>query len=76
VAILYAIRHTTTARTQVHQPIRIRIRPVLHRHLGRLMIGVTAFELGNAAANLLILRATDLLSPGRTQIGHVSGTTL
>jgi hypothetical protein len=27
------------------------------------MIGVTAFELGNAAVTLLILRATDLLGP-------------
>jgi MFS family permease len=31
------------------------------------MIGVTAFELGNAAATLLILRATDLFDPGRNQ---------
>ena len=31
------------------------------------MIGVTAFEMGNAAATLLILRATDLLAPGRSQ---------
>ena len=35
--------------------------------LGRLLVGVTAFELGNAAATLLILRATDLLEPGH---GH------
>jgi MFS family permease len=31
------------------------------------MVGVTAFELGNAAATLLILRATDLFGPGRSQ---------
>ena len=31
------------------------------------MLAVSAFELGNAAATLLILRATDLLAPGR---GH------
>lgn len=31
------------------------------------MIGVSAFELGNAAATLLILRATDLFGPGRSQ---------
>jgi MFS family permease len=35
--------------------------------LGRLLLAVSAFELGNAAATLLILRATDLLTPGR---GH------
>jgi MFS family permease len=66
-AIIYAIRHTAAARTRTSQPIRIRIPPVLHGHLGRLMIGVTAFELGNAAATLLILRATDLFGPGRSQ---------
>ncbi len=31
------------------------------------MVGVTAFELGNAAATLLILRATDLFGAGRSQ---------
>jgi MFS family permease len=32
-----------------------------------LFVGVSAFELGNVAATLLILRATDLLTPGH---GH------
>jgi hypothetical protein len=50
-----------------HQPVRVRVRPVLRGRLGQLMIGVTAFELGNAAATLLILRATDLFDPGRSQ---------
>ena len=31
---------------------------------GRLMVGVSAFEFGNVAATLLILRVTDLLAPG------------
>jgi hypothetical protein len=31
------------------------------------MIGATAFEVGNAAATLLILRATDLFDPGWSQ---------
>ena len=31
------------------------------------MIGVSAFEFGNVAATLLILRATELLAPGRSQ---------
>ena len=66
-AIIYAIRHTTAARGRTSQPIRIRVRPVLRGRLGRLMIGVTAFETGNAAATLLILRATDLFGPGRSQ---------
>ncbi len=66
-AIIYAIRHTKAARQRTSQPIRVRIRPVLRGHLGRLMIGATAFEVGNAAATLLILRATDLFDPGRSQ---------
>ena len=66
-AIVYAIRHTAAPRQRDRQPIRIRIRPVLRGRLGRLMIGVTAFELGNAAATLLILRAADLFDPGRSQ---------
>lgn len=66
-AIIYAIRHTAIARQRKSQPVRIRIRPVLRGRLGRLMVGVTAFELGNAAVTLLILRATDLFHPGRSQ---------
>ena len=66
-AIVYAIHHTAAARQRVSQPIRIRVRPVLRGQLGRLMIGITAFEVGNAAATLLILRATDLFDSGRSQ---------
>ena len=66
-AIFVAI--TAIPRLQRHErpPLRIRIRPVLRGRLGRLLGAVAAFELGNAAATLLILRATDLLTPGR---GH------
>ena len=63
VAILYAIRATRRSTEQEHQPFRIRIRPVLHGQLGRLLIGISAFEVGNVAATLLILRATQLLTP-------------
>ncbi len=66
-AIVYAIRHTTAPRDIPRQPIRLRIRPVLVGPLGRLMAGVTAFEIGNCAATLLILRATELFQPGRTE---------
>lgn len=48
-AIIYAIRRTATAKDRHHQPIRITVRPLLHGQLGRLMIGVTAFEVGNCA---------------------------
>ena len=41
------------------------VRPVLRGRLGRVMVGFTAFEVGNVAATLLILRATDVLAPGR-----------
>ena len=66
-AIVYAIRHTPRAEERERQPLRLRIRPVLTGRLGRLMVGVSAFEFGNVAATLLILRATELLAPGRGQ---------
>src|SRR5439155_5963869 len=64
-AILYAIRRTPAPPERKRRPIRLHVRPVLHGRLGRLMIGISVFELGNVAATLLILRATDLLTPGR-----------
>jgi MFS family permease len=48
------------------QPLRIRIRPVLAGRLRGLFAGISAFELGNCAATLLILRATQLLEPARS----------
>jgi MFS family permease len=62
-AILYAIRAAKLPMTRERQPIRIQVRPVLQGELGRLLGAVGAFELGNIAATLLILRATDLLRP-------------
>ena len=64
-AIVYAIRATPRPRAQDRIPLRIRVRPVLRGRLGRLMVGIGVFELGNIAATLLILRATELLEPGR-----------
>jgi MFS family permease len=66
-AIVYAVRHTAAPRAREHRPLRIRVRPVMHGRLGRLMAAIAAFEAGNIAATLLILRATDLLEPDR---GH------
>jgi MFS family permease len=66
-AIVYAIHHTPRAEQRERQPLRLRVRPVLVGRLGRLMIGVSAFEFGNVAATLLILRATELLAPGHSQ---------
>ena len=67
VAIVIAIRLAPKLGVREKRPLRIQVRPVLRGGLGRLFVGVGAFELGNAAATLLILRATDLLEPGR---GH------
>jgi MFS family permease len=66
VAILYAVRHTERPKQHERQPIRLRIRPVLKGQLGRLLGAISVFEIGNVAATLLILRATDLLDPGRS----------
>ena len=68
-AIVYAIRQIARPTVRTHQPVRIKLRPVLRGDLGRLMVGVGAFELGNVAATLLILRATQLLAPTLGQQG-------
>ncbi len=64
-AIVYAIRHSPKPKHLESVPLRIRVRPVLRGRLGRLMAAVACFEVGNVAATLLILRATEVLTPGR-----------
>ena len=64
VAIIYAIRHTKQSTRSERRPIRIKVRPVLVGQLRPLFAGISAFEVGNCAATLLILRATELLQPG------------
>jgi MFS family permease len=64
-AIAYAVRHLPAQRRTQRTPIRIRLRPAFRGSLGRVMVGIGAFELGNVAATLLILRATELLSTQR-----------
>jgi MFS family permease len=66
-AIVYAIRHAPRAEQRERQPLRLRVRQVRTGGLGRLLVGVSAFEFGNVAATLLILRASELLAPGRSQ---------
>jgi MFS family permease len=63
VAIIAAVRAAPKLTERERRPLRIQVRPVLHGQLGRLLGGIAAFELGNAAATLLILRATELLEP-------------
>ncbi len=62
-AMVAAIRAAPGLREREHRPIRLHVRAVLRGKLGRLLFGIAAFELGNAAATLLILRATELLGP-------------
>ena len=64
VAIVVAVRLAPKLTQRERRPIKIRVRPVLHGQIGRLMFGITAFELGNVAATFLILRTTDLIAPG------------
>ena len=64
-AIYYAARHVARPTTRERRPIRLQVRPVLKGRLGRLFIGMGAFEFGNAAATLMILRASELLTPSR-----------
>jgi len=72
-AIIYAIRHAPKSERHERVPIRLRVRPVLRGRLGRLLAAAAAFEAGNVAATLLILRATELLTPGH---GTRQATTL
>jgi predicted MFS family arabinose efflux permease len=60
-AILVAIRAAPRLTERKHQPTRLRVRPALRGRLGRLLLAVSAFEFGNVAATLLILRATDFV---------------
>ncbi|WP_328875516.1 MFS transporter [Streptomyces sp. NBC_00287] len=72
-AVIYSIRHTPRPTGRDKVPLKIRVRPLLRGELGRLMTAVAAFEVGNVAATLLILRASDLLTPGH---GTQTATTL
>ncbi len=65
-AIVIGIRAIPKPKRGERKALRLQVRPVLHGRLGRLFLAVSAFELGNAAATLLILRATEVLQPGRS----------
>jgi MFS family permease len=78
-AIAYAVRRLGRPAGRHRQPapvpvrLRVRVRPVLAAGLGRLLAGIGAFEVGNVAATLLVLRATELLARDR---GQQAATTL
>ncbi len=69
VAIFYAARHVAKPTRRERRPVRLQVRPVLRGSLGRVFVGMAAFEVGNAAATLMILRATELLTPSRGATG-------
>jgi MFS family permease len=64
VAVFYAIRRIPRAPTR-EQSVRLRLRLGMGGTLRPVMRGIAAFEIGNVAATLLILRATQLLAPAR-----------
>ena len=64
-AIVYAIRHVPRHHAGERQPLRLRVRPVLASPVRRVAPGIGLFEIGNVAATLLILRATELLTSTR-----------
>jgi MFS family permease len=67
-AMLRAVR-VVRPRPRERQPIRLRVRPVLRSGLWPLYLGMGAFEFGNCATTLLILRATELLEGTHGQDG-------
>ena len=72
-AIGTAVRASARRAASSRVPFRIHVRPVLRGRLRGLFLGIGAFEVGNVAATLLILRAVELLTPGR---GHESAVTV
>ena len=72
-AIVYAIRHTPKPTRQPKRALRFQVRPVLQGNLRPLFAGIAAFEFGNCAATLFILRASELLQPGH---GNRRATTM
>jgi MFS family permease len=71
-AIVYAVRKLPRSQWRRRQPLRLNVRPVLATRLRRLTPGIVLFEFGNIATTLLILRATELLTPERGLDGATS----
>ena len=65
-AIVYAIRHLPSSGQRRHEQMRLRFREALDGPLRRVMFGVGAFEVGNLAATLMILRASSLFAETRS----------
>lgn len=71
--IVYAVRHIPNSTVRDRERLRLRVGDVMRGSLGRVFVGIGAFELGNVAATLLILRSTELLQPSR---GHSGATSI
>jgi len=61
VAIFYAARHIPRKDSGERRRVRLVVRPLLKGSMGHLLLGVSAFEAGNIAATLMILRSNQLL---------------
>jgi MFS family permease len=73
VAIVLAVRAAPRLVERERRPIRFHVRTVARGRMGRLLAGISAFELANVAATLLILRATELLEP---EHGHAAAVNI
>ncbi|GIW20649.1 MAG: MFS transporter [Chloroflexota bacterium] len=78
-AIVYAIRHIRAVPLATPRPRRrvldLPVRSLLRGHLRRAFLVVGAFEVGNVAATLLILRATEVFTAaGRADAAQLAVT--
>ncbi|HWA23740.1 MAG TPA: MFS transporter [Caulobacterales bacterium] len=62
-AVIFVIRRAPRISARPRTKLSLAIGPLLRGDLGKLFVGVSAFELGNVAATLLILRTTEALTP-------------
>jgi len=65
VAIVVAAREAAGRGTGIRRRVHLEVGALREAGIVRALAPVTLFELGNCATTLLILRATDLLHPGR-----------
>jgi MFS family permease len=63
IAIAYAVRKMSAPKPRQATRLLPAFRQTASGPLGRLLLAISAFEVGNVAATLLILRTTELLQP-------------
>jgi hypothetical protein len=82
--VLAAISITLAARearraigqTPVRRTLQLQLRRLRQAGLGRVLMPIACFELGNVATTLLILRATGLLSSGGRDLGAATSVAI